>query len=360
MRLIATKSVKPGMILAHPIFNEKGQPLLREGVALTKRLIDRLNQYKITYVYIADSASEGIKATSSISEAERLRAVKTIENTLRMINNSSSLSTMTVLEKNTKQLKGIVSTILEAIQGNQDVLNVLVDVYSYDSYIYQHSYNVTLYSLAIGVGLQLPRKQLEVLGLGALLHDVGKVKVPREILLKPGKLTDEEFEVVKKHTEFGFELLRRLHTVPLVAAHCAYQHHERLNGSGYPRGIKGDEMHEFAKIIAVADVYDAVTSNRVYRKAMLPHEGLELLYSGAGTLFDSSIVEAFRKSISIYPVGVTVELSDGRKGIVAKQNKGVTDRPHIRITEQNGQPLQQPYEMNLQEHLGVTIVKCEA
>ena len=141
----------------------------------------------------------------------------------------------------------------------------------------------------------------------------------------------------------------------LIIAHCAYQHHERLDGSGYPRGIKGEDIHPFAKIIAVADVFDAMTSNRVYRKAMLPHQALEVLYAGSGTLFDANVIEAFRSSVAMYPNGMVVELNDGRKGIVTDQNKGVTDRPVIRIIEEYGQEIQTPYAMDLSTELDKVI-----
>src|SRR5690606_1819289 len=110
----------------------------------------------------------------------------------------------------------------------------------------------------------LSDKEVEALGVGALLHDIGKIFIPPSILNKPSHLTDEEFEIVKAHTEYGYDLLRKQHQFPMVVAHCAYQHHERIDGSGYPRGLKNYEIHKFGKIIGVADVFDAMTSNRVY------------------------------------------------------------------------------------------------
>ena len=196
--------------------------------------------------------------------------------------------------------------------------------------------------------------------MGAILHDVGKMNIPFEILGKPGKLTEEEFEMVKKHPEYGFQLLKNIHTVSLHVAHCAYQHHERIDGSGYPRGLKGDEIHELGKIIAVADVFDAVTSNRVYRNAMLPHEGLEILYAGAGNQFEVSIVEAFRRAVAIYPMGLTVELNDDRKGVISGQNIGIGDRPIVRIIEEMGNPLQESYEINLKNQPHLIITRCMA
>ena len=122
------------------------------------------------------------------------------------------------------------------------------------------------------------------------------------------------------HPEEGFKLLRKTQAVPLLVAHCAFQHHERLDGKAIQEGFKESKIHDYAKIITVADVFDAVTSNRIYRAAMLPHEGLELLYSGVEKQFDTNIVKAFHKAVAIYPVGITVELNDEQKGVVVKQN----------------------------------------
>ena len=152
------------------------------------------------------------------------------------------------------------------LNDNSELLSILSDVCVHDSYIFTHSVNVALYSIAVGMELKLPRNQLEDIGLGALMHDIGKVSVPQEILMKPGKLTDEEFSIIKIHAEEGFDLLRNSHTVPLLVAHCAFQHHERLDGSGYPRGISEKDIHRYAKIIAVADVFDAVTSSTGLQK----------------------------------------------------------------------------------------------
>ena len=152
--------------------------------------------------------------------------------------------------------------------------------------------------------------------------------------------------------------MKDVKAVPLIVAHCAYQHHERLDGTGYPRGLKDTDIQYFAKIIAVADVFDAITSNRVYRNAMLPHEGLEILYAGCGQLFDLKIIEAFRSTVAFYPVGVTVESSNRMIGIVKKQNAGIADRPIIEIIEENGRKVSNPYQLDLSEKLDVVVINC--
>ncbi|MBE4907397.1 HD-GYP domain-containing protein [Bacillus luteolus] len=359
MILVSTKSLAPGKILAKAIYNENGQVLISEDVPLTERMIVRLLELGITFVYVKDNRTEDIETVQPIPRTLRKEAIKTIETIFIDLQKEKHSSGSLFLEKNSKHLLKVIRSVVHEVKNNKDLITLLSEVYTYDNYIFTHSLNVTLYTLAIGTQLKMSEKQLEILGIGAILHDVGKMTVPIDILMKPGRLTLEEFETIKLHTEHGFEILRRMPTVPLVAAHCAFQHHERIDGSGYPRGIKGPEIHEFAKVMAVADVFDAVTSNRVYRSAMLPHEGLEILYSGVGNLFDTKIVEAFRKAVVIYPVGLTVYLNDGRKGIVSKQNQGLSERPVIRILEESGRDLENPYEVDLKQKLDLVITKCD-
>lgn len=360
MRLLSTDSLIPGVKLGKSIQNENGQILLGVGIQLSERMIERLKDLNIPYVYIEDPRTNHIKPGKSISDALRREAVQTIENTFTDIQSKDVFSSSFVIEKASKRFTELIRNIMNEIRGNQDLLTMMADVFTYDNYIFTHSFNVTLYSLAIGMEMQLNLKQIEMLGLGAILHDVGKMLVPPEILMKPGQLTDKEFEEMKKHSEAGFELIRSVKTVPVLVAHCAYQHHERLDGSGYPRGIAGEDIHMFGRIIAVADVFDAVTSNRVYRKAMLPHEGLEILYAGAGSQFDTKIVEAFRRAVAIYPNGLGVVLSDGRKGVVSRQNVGASDRPVIEILEENGLPIIDTYEVDLKTYLHLMITGSDS
>ncbi|KAA0545345.1 HD-GYP domain-containing protein [Bacillus sp. BGMRC 2118] len=357
MKLVATTSIKPGTTLSKAIKNQKGQVLINEGVPLTERMIMRLLDYRISFVYIDEEKTKDIEAKGTISDETYSKAIQTIENTFNELKSEGGMTNSFVIEKATKQFTDVIQSVLSELKGNEELFTLLSNVIVHDHYIFTHSFNVTLYSLAIGIKLNLSEKQLEALGLGALLHDVGKMLIPHDILLKPGKLSMEEYEMVKKHTTDGFNLLRNLPNVPLTAAHCALQHHERLDGSGYPRGISGDEIHLFGKILAVADVFDAVTTNRVYRQAMLPHEGLEILYGGTGIHFDPKMVEAFRNAVAIYPVGLSVTFNDGRTGIVSTQNPGYCDRPIVRILEENGVEVE-PYEVDLKEDLGVMITKC--
>jgi len=222
--------------------------------------------------------------------------------------------------------------------------------------LYMHSLNVCVYSTLLGIAYGYNRDEQSTLGLGALLHDVGKTRIPMDVLLKPGNLSNAEFSEMKRHTEQGFKLLKDEPNIPLLAAHCAFQHHERMDGSGYPRGIRGNEIHEYAKWIGIVDSYDAMTSHRVYRNAMLPHQAVEILYSGSGTLYDTEMLKLFRDKVAIYPVGITVRLNSGHRGVVVDINAASVHRPVIRIlTDEGGKDIQVPYDMDLSKHLSVMI-----
>lgn len=358
MKLVETLSVEVGTKLGKVIYNEKGKILVNKGVTLDGRMLKRLIQLGITYIYIEDKQTEDIIFKDPISNPLKQKALTTIVDTFKQVQSDPISSRSFVLEKSVKEFKAIIQHIMSELNETPELMSILSDVCVHDTYIFTHSLNVTLYSLAIGIELKLPSSQLEDIGLGAIMHDIGKVAIPKEILLKPERLTNEEFTVIKTHATEGFELLRNTQTVPLLVAHCAFQHHERLDGSGYPRGIKEQDIHDYAKIIAVADVFDAVTSNRVYRPAMLPHEGLEMLYAGVERQFQTKIIKAFHKSVAIYPNGITVELNDGRKGVVVQQNVSLSDRPIVRVFEENGCKIS-PYEINLEKELSVVVTGCD-
>lgn len=349
MKLVSTKSVANGAVLAQSIYNENGVILLSSGVVLTNKIILRLRQYGITYVYIEDKYTQDVKIEPLVSDNLGRGATRTIKNIFTDIKKEGVSEKSYILHRKGDELKEVVRNLTKELRNQNKSLSLLTDIYLTDNYLFQHSLNVTMYSLAIGKKLNLSNDRMMTLGMGALLHDIGKIFIDSSVLHKPGQLTNEEFEIMKTHTTLGYEYLRKNIDIPAVVAHCAFNHHERLDGSGYPRGLVGEELNIFARILGVADVFDAVTSNRVYRDAMLPHEGLEILYAGAVRLFDKSIVEAFKQSIVVYPVGITVQLSDGRVGVVVDQNSNICDRPIIRILEEKEVTVETPYEVNLAE-----------
>ncbi|WP_071460581.1 HD-GYP domain-containing protein [Bacillus massilinigeriensis] len=359
MRLIATSEANLGSTLGKAIYNDNGQILLNKGAALTAGIIARLIGFGIDYIYIEDPDTADIISANPVSEELRVAAYNTIQTTFQQLEGNFNVSPAIVLENSAKEFKLLIRSLIKELTGSKELLNLLSDIIIHDNYIFTHSLNVTLYTLAIGLEMKLSERDLEVLGVGAMLHDVGKMNIPHEVLMKPGRLTEDEFKVIQEHAEKGFEILRNVEGLPLLAAHCAFQHHERLDGTGYPRGLKGQEIHLFGRILGVADVFDAVTSNRVYRAAMLPHEGLEVLYAGYGTKYDSHVIDAFKRAVVIYPAGLSVELNNGCSGVVSSQHKGSNGRPVVRILQENGRRVQ-PYELDLRQHASILITGCDA
>ncbi|NOU93527.1 hypothetical protein GC093_09885 [Paenibacillus sp. LMG 31456] len=179
-----------------------------------------------------------------------------------------------------------------------------------------------------------------------------------ELLLKESALTTVEFQEIKRHTEYGFKLLKDTPGIPLLSAHCALQHHEKINGTGYPLGLSGTGVHPFAQWVGLLDAYDAMTNPRPYRAPLPPGQAIEVLFTGAGTLYDKSKVEFFRNKVAIYPVGLSVRLSTGRLGIVSKINPMFKQRPVVRIlTNEHGEDLRHPEEIDLSKHLHIMIFR---
>ncbi|GGA76792.1 HD-GYP domain-containing protein [Ornithinibacillus halotolerans] len=357
MRLVSLRSIKPGNILGQTIYRENGTILLQNGVTISDRILERLEAQGISYVYIEDESTNDITTQSVISERLRQEAVSSLKKLFTNIRKGNLKASPHALDEESRNITEVITKIKNDLDNHPESISILTDIYLMNDYIYNHSLNVAIYSLAIGMKLGLNSKELLELGKGAMLHDIGKVFIDSDIINKPTQLTVEEFEVMKSHTTIGYNLLRKTHTYSSLVAHCAYQHHERLNGSGYPRGLKENEIHLFAQIIGVADVFDAMTSNRVYKKALLPHEAMEFLYSAAVNQFDKKVVEAFKSSVAIYPNGITVELNDKRQGIVISQNKNICDRPIIRI-EKDGSSEVTAYEVDLSKELNLTIINC--
>ena len=359
MRLISIKVLQEGMVLGRTIWNEAGHPLLQKGVVVTDRIIHRLGQLNVQYLYIDDKISENIDVIETVPQAVRTKAVNNVKESFKSLKGLKTSEASYVLDQQSKTITSIVGQLMDIILSNEEMITVLTDAYLYDEYLYQHSFQVTMYSIAIAKELGYSQEDLRLIGIGAILHDIGKLSVPYTILSKPGRLTNEEFDEMKLHTRYGFDILRNLRTISLLVAHCAFQHHERLDGSGYPRGLVDYEIHPFAKIIGVADVFDAVTSNRVYRSKMLPTQGISILEAGSGTIYDSRVVEALKRIIVHYPNGTVVKLKDGRRGIVSRQNLHNPTSPAVRIFEENNEIISSTYELNLKDHPLIEIEKVE-
>jgi HD-GYP domain-containing protein (c-di-GMP phosphodiesterase class II) len=348
MRLMPINMCRPGMRLGKTIYNEEGNVLLAVNVELTQRLLDRLNHYGIDYLSIMDSRTDDIIIEDVIQETTRVRGIREIRNTFRTLMEDSSKKGAMHYYDIGRKFRELMMTIVGDLSSHPDAMIMLTNINVTDSYLYQHSLNVCIYTTMLGMSIGYNREDLMTLGLGALLHDIGMTRINPALLQKPEKLNKDEFEVMKTHTTLGFQILKDEPNVPLISAHCAFQHHERIDGSGYPRGIAGNEIHEYARWIGLVDSYDAMTTSRLYRDPLLPHEAMEQLFTGSGTLYDQEKIALFRDKIAIYPLGMPVTLNTGESGVISDLNRSAPHRPIVRIfQDETGQELKTPYELDL-------------
>lgn len=221
-------------------------------------------------------------------------------------------------------------SMINSLLRNKNAFLSLARLKSYDQYTFYHSVNVSILSLSVGIFLDYHRTELQMLGAGGLLHDIGKTRVPDNILNKPGKLTEAEFSIIKKHVEYGQQILANTENIPKNSLIMLLEHHERFDGSGYPQGLKGKDISYPGGIAGIADVFDALTTERVYKKAMLPQDALREMYK-MGKSFIPSLLERFIQCIGIYPVGSLVKLNTGETGLVIENDLSDLLRPKVRL-----------------------------
>lgn len=237
--------------------------------------------------------------------------------------------------------KKSVGGMVESVLRNPDALIWFNELKNKDAYTSEHSMRVCVLALTFGRHLELSEDELNILGIGALLHDVGKMQVPAEIINKPGRLSAEEFELMKSHVPRGVEILDRTPGIPAAAIDVARSHHERFDGSGYATGLKGDQISLFGQIGAIVDSYDAITSDRSYHKGMSPHDALRKMYEWRRKDFHETLVEQFIQCMGIYPIGSVVEMNTGSVGVVISANRARRLRPRVALVLD---PTKRPYK----------------
>ncbi|MEO3946500.1 HD domain-containing phosphohydrolase [Gorillibacterium sp. CAU 1737] len=332
MKYVSLDSVEPGQYLGKTIFAGSGAVLLAEGVQLTVYMINTLRRIGVSMLYIQEPLFEDAVYEDPVSEENKRLVMHRLGDAMEAIRSGKDFSTRAV---------GVsIDKLLEDISQNTEVLLQLSDIRTHDNAQFVHALNVATISALMGVNMGYNQVQLKELTIGALLHDIGKVE----------SITDDESSDPKvHHTWRGFDLLKSKREFSLLIAHAAFQHHERPDGLGIPRGLTDDQIHPYAKIVKVANTYD----NLLYQDTavrMLPHEACERMLAMAGTELDHEALVQFMRIISIYPTGISVRLSSKEVGVVVGQHRGLPGRPIVRIVRQEFDGEVDTKEVDLAKH----------
>ena len=347
------KDLKPGMVATQSIYNKKGESILTRGVPMTQEHIDLLAAMDLTGLSVvsADPKISVPPPADVVEETTRSDAIRKVYDTFHDLEDTGELDPAVL----TPTAQAILRNALE----NRENLVQLTDIRLHDNYTFGHSVNVAVLSAILGSLCNVSGDDLVNLIIGALLHDIGKLIIPQHILTKPGQLSEQEFYIIKMHPEAGRLKLQDLSTPSAeVLATIAGQHHEHIDGRGYPDQLAGDQIHLFARIVAIADVFDALTSARSYKPAYRPHTAYRIMTKCSPGQFDEKLLNLFFDSVAIYPVGTVLKTTMGY-AIVKKTELGNTLTPTICVFgDLNGDALQQPYTIDLRKFPPDTIVSA--
>lgn len=360
MRLVDVEALKVGDQIGRSIYGDYGNLLLGKGVVLSERLMDKLHKHHIYYVYINDDLSEGIDPQGTICEDTMIRSVKTVRKIMeKMLDNKNKVSARGIIPLDEYiAVENIIKAIMEDINDNPDSLYMITGLIGTDMYTYQHSVNVAILTILTLKNMGYKEAVIKKIALGALLHDIGKAKIDTELINKSEKLTDDEFTEMKEHSNYGYDMIREDCVLSSYAKTIIKLHHEKLDGSGYPSGLKGNDIPEFVRLITICDMYDAMTTDRAYRRRMPIYEAIEILMGESIYRIDPLVLKTFIKNICIYPPGSGVKLLDGRIGIVKEYHAEFPDRPLLRIIgvdESSRFSKNDMYELDLLKELTVFI-----
>jgi HD-GYP domain-containing protein (c-di-GMP phosphodiesterase class II) len=343
-------NLKPGMVVARAFYNNSLSVLLQEGVPLKDSHIRTLKRLNVLGVYIHDEFTKDIVVKPIVDDKSKMIFANEVND---MLNNVSKN-----VPTNHQNLRGIVKKLIGQISGESNTVINMLDLKQFDNYTFQHSLNVCILAIVMGVNMKLSETMLENMALAAVYHDIGKIRINAAILNKPGKLDPSEFEHIKRHPALGVEYLLELGVLNPYIETGVLQHHERYDGTGYPLSLEGERISLLARVISIVDVFDAITSKRPYKEANLPSEAIEYIMGNASQHFDFNLLKIFIGKVAAYPVGLTVELSNGLKAVVAETFDNFTMRPKVKIIP-DGRVIKEPVFVNLTDpqFMSLTIVK---
>lgn len=362
MKTLALDKLRQGMIVAEPVYSKTGQALIPAGVVLTQKHINRLEFYNIRTVSIA-SDSEALTAKDSMFDLETkiLDYEKNVRDTVEykyfkktFVENIDQLSLyindviLRYSKENEHSLLQQMLDFFDSINEEINVMEVLHQLRTTDYLTYTHSINVAIICRLMGQWLHFSKSDIDVLTLCGLLHDIGKCQIPSTILSKPDKLTDDEYTIMKSHSLNGYNILKNLPIDPRVKR-AALMHHERCDGTGYPLGLMCEEIDSFSVIVSIADVYDAMTSNRCYRDAICPFEVIEAFEKEGFHKYNPTFISTFLNHVVDTYMNYEVMLNNGSTGQIVWKNKDMLGRPTIYLPSKEFLDLSKHPEIQIQK-----------
>lgn len=362
MRLVNIFEVSPDDYIAQNVFSANGSLIVKSGTPVSVKVITTLNNHKIFSVYVTDEVTERIIEALNLGDDFELKDV--IDPHLRRSFNQTMKVQYELFKKSKgfgryneagadfiDGIRGIAEKIVQELMMSKDPVVSLSDIKHMDVYDYEHSVNTAVLSVLTGLNMGFNESDLMILAIGALLMNIGHEFILDQIKDKKERLTPEELDLLRRHPEIGREILSDRTSLSAYVKNIVLNHHERMNGSGYPRGLKGHEIDKYSRIVMIADVYDAMTSDRSHRKAYSPNEAIEYLMA-ATQLYDYTSLLSFTRNIVPYPVGEFVALDNGDIGLIIGNNKHLPLRPLVRVTE--GLHINQLVDLAINKNMVIT------
>lgn len=343
MRIVSVRDLKGNEIIGENIIRENGVVLLNRGTRFRLSFTEKLLQYNIEYIYIEDKMSEGIEPKFIIEPEQKQQLIEDFRNEFNKILSSKKVKLAPIYK--------IADSIVETLVSKETVYDLInVRTNAYDTY--EHCIEVTILVYMMCKKLQIPVNQTKEIVIGSLLHDIGMIFVPKEILNKNGKLSEMERKIVQNHTELGYKMIKDDESIEILAKLIVLCHHEREDGSGYPLG-RGEDLHIGAKIVAACDVFVAITSERCYRHGLPLNEAVILLRKEK---LNEKVERTLESLLNFYPLGTAVLLSDQTIGIVENNHSDDLERPVVRVVKKDNIELEKYYKVDLKERDDLSIV----
>ncbi len=334
-RRIILDEVKIGMVLDEDVINSNGMLLIQKGSIITQKHIFRMKLYQILSIVIRQSIDH-VEPQQEQQVPKRLKNsvhFKAFETNYEQKHEVLQQHLLDISEGNHVELNDLFNlsnSLFTSLKSKSDLFSYLNNLKDVDDHTYTHCLNVSLLCFVFGQWLNYSQQKLINLTVAGLLHDIGKIQIDTSILNKPGKLTKEEFEIVKKHCELGYKMVQRL-SIDEDIKMAILMHHEKIDGSGYPFGLKGDQIPDFAKIISILDIYDAMTSHRSYHNKYSPFKVIQMFEQESYGILDTKFLYAFLDRIAHNYVGRYVRLSTGEEGKIVFIHKNSPSRPMVQL-----------------------------